>query len=91
MFTRCDFFNNREYTLIEGWENMGLTFNDCRFFANWGDAPLFRLEQTFYMNNCKIYHPSENLGTIDNAEKKGCKFFENPLDNSIEGRDIGPK
>ena len=90
-FTRCDFFNNREYTLIEGWENMGLTFNDCRFFANWGDAPLFRLEQTFYMNNCKIYHPSENLGTIDNAEKKGCKFFENPLDNSIEGRDIGPK
>jgi hypothetical protein len=91
MFNHCDFFNNREYTLIEGINNQGLTFNDCRFFANWGDAPLFGIEQTFYLNDCMIYHPTERLGTINNASQQNCKFFANPFDNSIQGRDFGPK
>lgn len=90
-FNHCDFFNNREYTLIDSWDSPGLTFNDCRFFANWGDAPLFHIEQTFYLNNCKIYHPTQNLGTIDNASQQNCQFFENPLDNSIQGRGLGPQ
>ena len=89
-FTRCDFFSNREYTLIDSWDSPGLTFNDCRFFANWGDAPLFHIDKTFYLNNCKIYHPTQNLGTIDNASKQNCQFFDNPLDTSIQGRGLGP-
>lgn len=90
MFNHCDFFNNREYTLIEGINNQGLTFNDCRFFANWGDAPLFGIEQTFYLNDCMVYHPTERLGTINNAAQQNCKFFANPFDNSIQGRNLGP-
>ena len=92
-FNKCDFFSNREYTLIEGWGNEGLSFSECRFFANWGDAPLFRLDNTFYMAGCEIYHPTQNLGTIDMADQSGPKnwFSPNPLDNSIKGRNIGPK
>jgi hypothetical protein len=92
-FINCDFFNNREYTLIEGRGIEGLSFVDCRFFANWGDAPLFDLDNEFFMSGCEVYHPTENLGTIDMADQSGKKnkFHPNPLDTSIEPRSIGPK
>ena len=92
-FNKCDFFNNREYSLIEGWGNEGLTFDDCRFFANWGDASLFRLDNTFYLMGCKVYHPTENLGSMNTCEQIGKKteFIDNPLDKNIQGRDLGPK
>ena len=92
-FTKCDFFSNREYALIEGWGNEGLVFDDCRFFANWGDAPLFRLDNTFYLMGCQVYHPSENLGSMNMCEQIGQKtvFIDNPLDPNIQGRGLGPK
>ena len=92
-FNKCDFFNNREYDLIEGRGVEGLSFTDCRFFANWGDAPLFNLDNTFYLIKCEIYHPTQNLGSIEEAEQlQGpSKWVDNPLDTSIEGRGIGPK
>ena len=92
-FTKCDFFSNREYALIEGWGNEGLVFDDCRFFANWGDAPLFRLDNTFYLMGCQVYHPSENLGSMNICEQIGKKtvFIDNPLDPNIQGRGLGPK
>ena len=92
-FTKCDLFSNREYALIEGWGNEGLVFDDCRFFANWGDAPLFRLDNTFYLMGCQVYHPSENLGSMNMCEQIGKKtvFIDNPLDPNIQGRGLGPK
>ena len=92
-FNKCDFFNNREFSLIEGVGVEGLSFIDCRFFANHGDAPLFSLDNEFYMSGCEIYHPTENLGTIDMADQSGPKnfFSENPLDTNIKPRGIGPK
>ena len=92
-FNKCDFFSNREYTLIEGWGIEGLVFDDCRFFANWGDAPLFNLDNTFYMMGCQVYHPSANLGTMNMCEQIGKKtvFIDNPLDPNIQGRGLGPK
>ena len=91
-FNTCDFFNNREYSLVEGWGCEGLVFDDCRFFANWGDAPLFSLDNIFYLMGCQIYHPTEKLGTIDNADQSGKKnfFSPNPLDKDIKARNIGP-
>ena len=91
-FNNCDFFNNREYSLIEGSGVEGLTFDKCRFYANWGDAPLFALDNTFYLIGCEIYHPTKNLGSIEMAEQlQGpSKWVDNPLDNSIKGRNIGP-
>ncbi len=92
-FNKCDFFNNREYDLIEGWGNEGVVFEDCRFFANWGDAPLFRLDNTFYLIGCQVYHPKENLGSMNQCEQTGAKttFVDNPLDPNIKGRGLGPK
>ena len=92
-FSNCDFFNNREYDLIEGRGCEGVSFMDCRIFANWSDAPLFNLDNEFYMAGCLIYHPTEKLGTINRADQSGAKnwFSENPLDTNIKPRGIGPK
>ena len=92
-FDRNDFFHNREFTLIEATGCEGVSFQDCRFFANDGDAPLFGLDNTFYMAGCMIYHPTENLGTIDMADQSGAKnwFSPNPLDVNIQSRGTGPK
>ena len=92
-FNKCDFFNNREYDLIEGRGVEGLSFTDCRFFANWGDAPLFNLDNTFYLIKCEIYHPTQNLGSVEEAEQlQGpSKWVDNPLDSSIQNRGTGPQ
>ena len=89
-FEGCDFFNNREYGLIEGWGNNGVKFEDCRIFANWGDSQLFFFDSVFSLINCEIYHPKQNLGTMDKCVNKGSKFIDNPLDTSITSRSIGP-
>ena len=90
--THCDFFNNREYSLVESRNCVGTVFEDCRFYANWGDASLFNFDDEFYLSGCAIYHPTENLGTINLADQSGAKnwFSENPIDKNIQGREIGP-
>ena len=92
-FISCDFFNNREYGLIESWGSERVSFLDCRFFANWGDSQLFNFDTEFYLSGCEVYHPTENLGTINRADQSGKKnkFHPNPLDTSIKGRNLGPK
>ncbi len=92
-FDRNDFFSNREFTLIEARGCEGVSFQDCRFYPNAGDSPLFGLDNTFYMAGCEIYHPTENLGTIDMADQSGAKnkFSPNPLDVNIKSRGTGPK
>jgi hypothetical protein len=90
--THCDFFNNREYTLIESHGCVGTVFEDCRFFANWAESPLFSIDSEFRLSGCAIYHPTQNLGSIDLANQSGAsnQFSENPIDNNITGREIGP-
>ena len=90
--THCDFFNNREYSLIESRGCVGVVFEDCRFFANWGDATLFSFDREFTLLGCAVYHPTENLGTMNLCEQPGAEnmFHENPIDNNIQGREIGP-
>jgi hypothetical protein len=90
--THCDFFNNKEYALIESNGCVGTVFEDCRFFANHGDAPLFSFDKEFTLLGCAVYHPTENLGTMNLCEQPGAKnfFSENPLDKNIKGREIGP-
>jgi hypothetical protein len=90
--THCDFFNNREFTLIESNGCVGTVFEDCRFFANWGDSPLFSFDREFTLLGCAIYHPTENLGTMSLCEQPRTDniFNENPYDKNIQGREIGP-
>ena len=93
--THCDFFNNREYTLIESRGCVGTVFEDCRFFANWGDAALFSFDQEFTLLGCQVYHPTENLGTMNLCLQPSLsqpnKFVDNPIDPNIQGREIGPE
>ena len=90
--THSDFFNNREYSLIESHGSVGTVFEDCRFYANWGDAALFSFDREFTLMGCAVYHPTENLGSMNLCEQPGAKnmFSPNPLDKEIQGREIGP-
>jgi len=92
--THCDFFNNREYTLVESRGSVGTVFEDCRFFANWADAPLFSFDQEFILLGCAVYHPTENLGTMNlcsqPSQSQPNTFKPNPIDNNIRSREIGP-
>ena len=90
--THCDFFNNREYALVESRGCVGTVFEDCRFYANWGDAALFSFDSEFTLMGCAVYHPTENLGTMNLCVQPGAEnlFHENPFDNNITRREIGP-
>lgn len=88
-FERCDFFHNKEFSLVES-RGSGLVFYDCRFYANHGDSKLFDIDQEFFLNKCAVYHPTENLGNIGQADKSGTTFSPNPFDSQIMPRDIGP-
>ena len=92
--THCDFFNNGEFTLIESHGCTGTVFEDCRFFSNWGDAPLFGFDRAFILLGCAVYHPTENLGTMNLCEQPSQSqpntFNPNPTDPNIAGREIGP-
>ncbi|MCR4958005.1 MAG: right-handed parallel beta-helix repeat-containing protein [Prevotella sp.] len=92
--THCDFFNNREFTLVEGYGSVGTVFEDCRFYSNWGDGPLFSFANDFILLGCDIHHPTEKLGTMDKCQQPSQsqpnKFSPNSSDNSIRGREIGP-
>ena len=93
--THCDFFNNREFTLIEGNRSVGTVFEDCRFFANWGDSPLFSFDREFLLLGCAVYHPTENLGTMNLCDQPSASqpnmFNPNTLDTNVKGREIGPR
>ena len=92
--THCDFLHNREYTLVESRGCVGTVFEDCRFYANWGDAALFSFDREFTLLGCAVYHPTENLGTMNFCEQPSQSqpnfFHPNPIDDSIQSREIGP-
>ena len=91
-FDSCDFFNNLEndFGLVES-SRSNVVFNRCRFFANNGDAKLFKIDRKFVLTNCEVYHPTENLGAVNLATHDHTMFSENPFDNDIMDRpDVGP-
>ncbi|MBQ9186354.1 MAG: right-handed parallel beta-helix repeat-containing protein [Prevotella sp.] len=90
-FEQCDFRNNREFTLVDS-RGSNVQFNECRFYANAGTAPLFGFDREFFMQGCTICHPTLNLGTIHLADQSGAKnwFDPNPLNPDLPQRSIGP-
>ncbi|MBR1463837.1 MAG: right-handed parallel beta-helix repeat-containing protein [Prevotella sp.] len=90
-FEQCDFRNNREFTLVES-RGSNVQFNECRFYANAGDAQLFGFDREFFMQGCIVCHPTESLGTINLADQSGAKnwFDPNPLNSNLPTRAIGP-
>ena len=93
LFRDCDFLRNREYELISGRGCKNITYMDCRMYANNGDSPLFAFDGPFVLKGCEVYHPTENLGTMDEADVSSDDnvFFENPYDLGIKSRGTGPK
>ena len=90
--THCDFFNNREFSLIESHGCVGTVFEDCRFFANWGESQLFSFDREFILLGCAIHHPTERLGTMNLCEqpRSDNRISARPINSNDRGREIGP-
>ena len=90
-FEKCDFFHNREFTLVES-SASNVQFNECRFYDNEPTSPLFGFDREFYLAGCIICHPTENLGTMNMADQSGAKnwFDPNPQNTDLPQRTIGP-
>ncbi len=56
-FEDCDFFDNKEFTLIGVSDSEETEFRNCRFYDNWPEAALFQSNQPIRLYNCEIYHP----------------------------------
>lgn len=70
-FEGCNFYRNREFSLIEG-TGSDITFDNCRFYANQETSPLFNIDRAFRLNYCLIMHPTEQLGNIEQAQQNNC-------------------
>lgn len=95
--TRCNFFNNREFSLVEGRNCAGIVFDDCWFYNN--EGTLFSLNSMFYLRNCQVYHPESLLGSIEMADQTGGnnefgeKFFGHGVlgeELEVRNKSIGP-
>lgn len=89
-FDRCDFYRNKEYALVEG-HNSGLSFNDCRFYANNPTSILFNVDREFELTDCVILHPAEYLGNVDDTQQSGNWLCEDPYDSAFFVDGSGPE
>ena len=90
-FYNCDFFNNREFSLVTNNGSEGTEFRQCRFFANWPEAPLFNSNEQIFLYDCEIAHPHLGSQSLLVAPNHDCKFSDDPY--TISGRrpfEIGP-
>lgn len=89
VFNSCDFFRNKEYTMIEAdAATKGVVFEECRFAQNQG--VLFIAEAEMKMINCEIYHPfSDGFGNAPHLKMDDdtVLLFNN---NPLKPRKIGP-
>jgi hypothetical protein len=67
--SHCNFFNNREYSLIGSGNSAGVVFDDCWFFNN--EGTLFSFDSEFYLRNSKVFHPESDLGSMEMANQSG--------------------
>ena len=91
-FEKCDFFRDREFTLVES-RGSNVAFNECRFYDNNPTSLLFSFDREFSLAGSIVCHPTENLGTMHLADQSGAKnwYDKNPKNESIKPRGIGPK
>ena len=93
-FTECDFYRNKEYDLVEGFNCNDVIFDGCLFYSNSGNQVLFNFNSPFTLQGCEIYHPTEKLGTMNMADQSGKKnFFSSEPDPDpihLKDRTIGP-
>ena len=89
-FNECDFFRNREFSMVEiDGNSSNIQFNHCRFAQNQG--VLFAVDTDVEVRASEIHHPiadgfgSENNILID--ESTGVFVDNEPL----EDRGIGPQ
>lgn len=89
-FSKCDFFRNKEFGMVEVDDNSSnVTFDDCRFAQNYG--VLFLPNSPIEINNSLIRHPySDGLGYSPHIKISPSTeiFFDKA---PLVSRQIGPR
>ena len=67
--SHCNFFNNREYSLIGSGNSAGVVFDDCWFYNN--EGTLFSFDSEFYLRNSKVFHQESERGSMEMADQTG--------------------
>jgi hypothetical protein len=76
-FEDCDFFDNKEYTLIGIGSSEETVFRGCRFYNNWAKAELFSSGEPFHLYDCEIHHPT--IGGDGMLIADNCIFGNEPV------------
>lgn len=86
-FENCDFFRNREFTLVSiGSDSSGCTFYKCRFAQNQGK--LFGLGTEIRMTDCEVHHDLVSIGNVDKINDTNTTWDSSKA--ALGGRAIGP-
>ena len=88
IFINCDFYRNREFGLLNVYENCRqIHFDDCRFAQNKG--LLFNLETEVEFYNCEVHHTGE-VGELEDYNQ-GPSIEVLIDDNPLPEKNIGPR
>ena len=95
-FIDCDFYRNREFSLVEVQrESYNIEFFNCRFAQN--EGTLFYLKSHIHLENCEIRNDTSREVELDSEDGSLEKYFnakntEWKVDNTaLLPRGIGPK
>ncbi len=73
-FNGCEFFRNKEFSLVNIGACTGVSFVKCKFYDNRG--PLFSLSNAQpVLDECMIRHSREMLGSIGEVQWNATQFF----------------
>ena len=88
-FDDCDFFDNAEYELITNRGSVNTVFRGCRFYGNYGGAPLFSCDAPITLLNCEIYHMNVGSRSMLLEPENDCKWDSNYVPEARK-QPIGP-
>ncbi len=88
-FFNCDFYNNKEFVMVESSGCDDIVFSKCRFYDNQG--MLFGVDSTVTLLDSEVYHSGE-IGSPNFLENpgNGTKFYTNDQLSNLQMRQIGP-
>lgn len=74
-FSNCEFFRNKEFSLVNISGSSEVQFIKCKFYDNRG--PLFSIANARpVLDECVVRHAENMLGSIDEVQYNATQFFE---------------
>ena len=87
-FSQCEFFRNKEFSLVNVSSSSEVSFTKCKFYDNRG--PLFSIANSRpVLDECVVHHAQNMLGSIDELQYNATQFFNNEGE-AYEAQEVYP-